>query len=243
MTPEPMDAAPLLVVEDLEVTYGEAQILWGASFTVDAGSITALVGSNGAGKTTTLKSIAGLTPPRRGHVRFAGTSVEGLPAREVVARGISIVLEGGRIFPAMTVRENLEMGAYTSRARVRVGETLADVCAVFPILSERLGAAAGTLSGGERQMLAIGRGLMSQPRLLMLDEPSLGLAPAVVLKLYGVIRELNRQGLTILLVEQNVQHAIELADRTFVLEAGRIALSGGRELKDNEQVRRAYLGL
>jgi branched-chain amino acid transport system ATP-binding protein len=239
----PGGPAPLLVVDALEVTYGEAQILWGASFTVNAGSITALVGSNGAGKTTTLKTIAGLRAPRQGRVVFADVSIAGRPAREVVAQGISVVLEGGRIFPGMTVRENLEMGAYTSRARAQASSTLSDVIALFPILGERLRAAAGTLSGGERQMLAIGRGLMSRPRLLMLDEPSLGLAPAVVLKLYGVIRQLNQQGITILLVEQNVQHAIELAERTFVLEAGRIALSGGRELKDNEAVRRAYLGL
>jgi branched-chain amino acid transport system ATP-binding protein len=235
--------APLLAVEGLEVAYGEAQILWGASLDVREGGITALVGSNGAGKTTTLKAIAGLTAIRGGSVRFGGEPVQGLPSREVVARGISIVLEGGRIFPAMTVRENLEMGAYTPRGRARYAGTLAEVLALFPILGQRLHAAAGTLSGGERQMLAIGRGLMSQPSLLMLDEPSLGLAPAVVLKLYGVIRQLNARGIAILLVEQNVQHAIELAETTFVLESGRIALSGGRELKDNEHVRRAYLGL
>ena len=234
---------PLLVVEGLEVTYGEAQILWGTSLTVAAGSITALVGSNGAGKTTTLKTIAGLIAPRAGRIALAGEPIAGRPAREVVARGVSIVPEGGRIFPAMTVRENLTMGAYTPRARGRAKATMAEVFTLFPILRERLESAAGTLSGGERQMLAIARGLMSRPRLLMLDEPSLGLAPAVVLRLYGVIRQLNQQGLTLLLVEQNVQHAIELAQHTFVLEAGRVALSGGRELKDNEQVRRAYLGL
>ena len=238
-----MTAAALLTVDGLDVTYGETQILWGASFAVAEGSITALVGSNGAGKTTTLKTVAGLLAPRVGRIVFAGEPIGGRPAREVVARGVSIVPEGGRIFPAMTVRENLRMGAYTPRARADAEARMADVFALFPILRERLAAAAGTLSGGERQMLAIARGLMSRPRLLMLDEPSLGLAPAVVLRLYGVIRELNRQGLTILLVEQNVQHAIELAERTFVLEAGRIALSGGRELKDNEEVRRAYLGL
>jgi branched-chain amino acid transport system ATP-binding protein len=230
-------------VDGLEVSYGETQILWGASLTVNAGSITALVGSNGAGKTTTLKAVAGLIAPRRGRILFADASIAGLPTREVVTRGVSLVPEGGRIFPAMTVRENLEMGAYTPRARARARSTMAEVCALFPILEERLHAAAGTLSGGERQMLAIGRGLMSLPSLLMLDEPSLGLAPAVVLKLYAVIRQLNAQGITILLVEQNVQHAIELAEQTFVLEAGRVVLSGGRELKDNEQVRRAYLGL
>jgi len=234
---------PLLVVEGLEVTYGEAQILWGTSLTVAAGSITALVGSNGAGKTTTLKTIAGLIAPRAGRIALAGEPIAGRPAREVVARGVSIVPEGGRIFPAMTVRENLTMGAYTPRARGHAKATMAEVFTLFPILRERLESAAGTLSGGERQMLAIARGLMSRPRLLMLDEPSLGLAPAVVLRLYGVIRQLNQQGLTLLLVEQNVQHAIELAQHTFVLEAGRVALSGGRELKDNEQVRRAYLGL
>ena len=233
----------LLVVEGLEVAYGEAQILWGASFAVRAGSITAIVGSNGAGKTTTLKTIAGLKATRAGRILFAGQAIGGLSSRQVVEQGLSIVLEGGRIFPAMTVRENLEMGAYTPRARARFGETLAEVLALFPILRERLHAAAGTLSGGERQMLAIGRGLMSQPRLLMLDEPSLGLAPTIVLKLYEVIRQLNERGITILLVEQNVQHAIDLAERTFVLESGRITLSGGRELKENEHVRRAYLGL
>ncbi len=235
--------AALLAVEGLEVAYGEAQILWGASFSVRERSITALVGSNGAGKTTSLKAIAGLMGIRGGTIRFAGEPIGGLPSQQVVGRGISIILEGGRIFPAMTVRENLEMGAYTPRGRARLGETLAEVLALFPILAERLHAAAGTLSGGERQMLAIGRGLMSQPSLLMLDEPSLGLAPALVLKLYGVIRQLNESGITILLVEQNVQHAIELAETTYVLESGRITLSGGRELKDNEHVRRAYLGL
>src|SRR5574341_672334 len=234
---------PLLEVEGLETSYGEAQILWGASFSVRDGSITALVGSNGAGKTTTLKTIAGLKAVRGGSIRFAGRPITGMASRQVVEEGISIILEGGRTFPAMTVRENLEMGAYTRRARARFGETLAEVLALFPILRERLYAAAGTLSGGERQMLAIGRGLMSQPRLLMLDEPSLGLAPTVVLKLYGVIRQLNQRGITILLVEQNVQHAIDLAERTFVLESGRITLSGGRELKEHEHVRRAYLGL
>jgi branched-chain amino acid transport system ATP-binding protein len=238
-----VSVAPLLAVDGLEVTYGETQILWGASFSVGSGSITALVGSNGAGKTTTLKTVAGLLAPRGGRIVLAGEPIGGRPAREVVARGVSIVPEGGRIFPAMTVRENLQMGAYTPRARAAVEATMGEMFDLFPILRERRAAAAGTLSGGERQMLAIARGLMSRPRLLMLDEPSLGLAPAVVLRLYGVVRELNRQGLTILLVEQNVQHAIELAERTFVLEAGRIALSGGRELKDNEEVRRAYLGL
>jgi branched-chain amino acid transport system ATP-binding protein len=233
----------LLVIDGLEVTYGEAQILWGTSFTVEASGITALVGSNGAGKTTTLKTIAGLIAPRRGRILFGSSPITGLSAREVVAAGICIVLEGGRIFPAMTVRENLEMGAYTSRARAHARSTMDDVVGLFPVLGARLHSAAGALSGGERQMLAIARGLMSRPRLLMLDEPSLGLAPAVVLKLYDVIRALNRQGITILLVEQNVQHAIELAERTFVLEAGRIVLSGGRELKQNEQVRRAYLGV
>ena len=234
---------PLLVVEGLEVAYGEAQILWGASFSVRERSITALVGSNGAGKTTSLKAIAGLKGNRGGSIRFAGEPIGGLPSQQVVGRGISIILEGGRIFPAMTVRENLEMGAYAPRGRARLGRTLAEVLALFPILEQRLHATAGTLSGGERQMLAIGRGLMSQPSLLMLDEPSLGLAPAIVLKLYGVIRQLNERGITILLVEQNVQHAIELAETTFVLESGRITLSGGRELKMNEHVRRAYLGL
>jgi len=233
----------LLEVQNLVVAYGEVQVLWGASLTVAEGSITALIGSNGAGKTTTLKTILGLQRAREGEVRLAGERIDHLPSHQIVERGISMVLEGGRPFAQMTVAENLLMGAYTPAARRRTEGHLGRVFRLFPILQERRNQLAGTLSGGERQMLAIGRALMSDPRLLMLDEPSLGLAPMVVDQTFRVIQELNRQGVTILLVEQNIQHTLQLAQRTFVLETGRVVLAGGPELRENAHVRTAYLGI
>lgn len=240
-----MTGEPLLVVEGLEVTYGETQILWGVSFTVTEGSITALVGSNGAGKTTTLRTVAGLVAPRRGRIEFAGGAIAGRPSREVVAAGVSIVPEGGRIFPAMTVRENLQMGAYTPRARARASATMADVFALFPILRERLDAAAGTLSGGERQMLAIGIGLMSRPACLLIDEPSVGLAPIALETTLGKIQEINRAlGTTVLMVEQNVRQVLPIADRVFLMKLGRLTPLAGPpgDLLRNEALLRAYLG-
>jgi len=233
----------LLEVKNLEVSYGEVQVLWGPSFAVAEGSLTALIGSNGAGKTTTLKTLLGLQRSKAGEILFDGQRIDGLASHRVVERGLALILEGGRPFPEMTVRENLEMGAYVRRSRGGVGEAMRRVFDLFPILSERQDQLAGTLSGGERQMLAISRGLMSNPRLLMLDEPSLGLAPKVVETVFRVIQELNRKGITILLVEQNIQHTLQIAHHTYVMETGRIALDGGPELREEEHIKRAYLGV
>jgi branched-chain amino acid transport system ATP-binding protein len=234
----------MLEISDLDVGYGDLQVLRGVSFTVQEGEIVALVGANGAGKTTTLKTISGLLTPLRGQVRFAGERIDHLPPHEIVARGIVQVPEGRKIFPSLTVLENLELGAYIRRAKQRRAESLAHVFALFPRLRERERQAAGTLSGGEQQMLAIGRALMAQPRLLMLDEPSLGLAPLVVQEIFAIVREIKAHGTTILIVEQNIQHTLRLADRGYVLENGQIVLSGtGAELLQSEHTRRAYLGL
>jgi branched-chain amino acid transport system ATP-binding protein len=233
----------LLEVKNLEVSYGEVQVLWGPSFAVAEGSLTALIGSNGAGKTTTLKTILGLQHPKGGEILFDGQRIGGLASHRVVERGLALILEGGRPFPEMTVRENLEMGSYVRRTRGGVGEAMRRVFDLFPILPERQDQLAGTLSGGERQMLAISRGLMSNPRLLMLDEPSLGLAPKLVETVFRVIQELNQKGITILLVEQNIQHTLQIAHHTYVMETGRIALDGGPELREEEHIKRAYLGV
>ena len=233
----------LLTVENVEVSYGEVQVLWGASFTVEERSITALIGGNGAGKTTTLKAIAGLKKSWGGEIRLGGERIDNLPSHRVVANGVSLVLEGGRPFPEMTVRENLEMGAYAKSARPKVEEGIQRAFELFLIPEERQSQVAGTLSGGERQMLAISRGLMSDPKLLMLDEPSLGLAPKIVEQMFEVIQELNSKGITILLVEQNIQHTLQISHRNYVMETGRIVLEGGHELRDNQHVKRAYLGL
>lgn len=234
---------PILEVKNLEVSYGEVQVLWGPSFAVAEGSLTALIGSNGAGKTTTLKTILGLQHPKGGEILFDGQRIDGLASHRVIERGLALILEGGRPFPEMTVRENLEMGGYVRRTRGGVGEAMRRVFDLFPILRERQDQLAGTLSGGERQMLAISRGLMSNPRLLMLDEPSLGLAPKLVETMFRVIQELNREGITILLVEQNIQHTLQIAHHTYVMETGRIALDGGPELREEEHIKRAYLGV
>ncbi len=233
----------LLDVRNLGVAYGEVQVLWGVSLSVAEGSITALIGSNGAGKTTTLKAILGLQRAREGEIHFAGERIDHLPSHRIVERGISMVLEGGRPFAQMSVIENLVMGAYAPAARGRLEEHLERVFRLFPILRERRAQLAGTLSGGERQMLAIARALMCDPRLLMLDEPSLGLAPMIVEQMFQAILELNRQGVTILLVEQNVPYTLQVAQRSFVLETGRVVLAGGPELRDNAHVRTAYLGM
>jgi branched-chain amino acid transport system ATP-binding protein len=234
----------MLAVRELDAGYGSLQALWGLSLEVGQGEIVAVIGANGAGKTTLLKSIAGLVPPLRGEVRFEDQVISHLPANRVVGRGIALVPEGRKVFPYMTVRENLEMGAYLPPARGALEATLAEVTCLFPRLGERVNQLAGTLSGGEQQMLAIGRALMSRPRLLLLDEPSLGLAPFLVQEIFRIVRAINRQGTTILLVEQNVRQALEIAQRAYVLETGRIGLSGtGRDLLGNPHVRKAYLGL
>ncbi|PLS82990.1 MAG: branched-chain amino acid ABC transporter ATP-binding protein [Chloroflexi bacterium] len=234
---------PLLSVQQINVFYGEVQALWGISFDVEKGEICTLIGSNGAGKTTSIKTVSGLLRPRAGSITFEGERIDTLPAHRVVERGIAQVPEGRRLWPEMSVEENLELGAYTKEARAKRKQTLARVYELFPRLAERRRQAAGTMSGGEQQMCAIGRGLMSLPKLLMLDEPSLGLAPKLVAEVFGIVREINQTGVTVLLVEQNVRHTLELATRAYVLETGRVALSGsGQELLNDPQVQSAYLG-
>ncbi|MBI4013456.1 MAG: ABC transporter ATP-binding protein [Candidatus Rokubacteria bacterium] len=239
MTPE-----AVLVLEDLQAGYGDVAVLRGVSLEVGPREVVALVGANGAGKTTTLRAVSGLIRPTGGAIRFGGARIEALPPHEVVARGLLQVPEGRKIFPSLTVEENLDLGAYLPAAKARRRETRDRMFALFPILAERRRQSAGTLSGGEQQMLAIGRSLMGGPRLLMLDEPSLGLAPLVVDRIFEVIRAINAQGVPILLVEQNVQRSLAIADRGYVLEQGRVALSGpGGELLVRDEVRTAYLGL
>ena len=234
----------MLRVDGLDVAYGQIQAVRGVSFSVDAGQVVTLIGANGAGTTTTLRTVSGLLRPTAGSVVFEGRPIERVPAHEIVELGIAHVPEGRRIFPRMTVEENLEMGAFTRRGDV--GQLRADrdrVFSLFPVLAERRAQAGGTLSGGEQQMLAIGRAMMGRPRLLMLDEPSMGLSPIMMTRIFTTLAELKAQGTTILLVEQNAQAALSLADRAYVMETGRIVLDGrGHELLASEQVRRAYLG-
>jgi branched-chain amino acid transport system ATP-binding protein len=232
----------MLEVSDLHVYYGEIHALKGISFRVAQGEIVTLLGNNGAGKTTTLRTLSGLLTPRQGDVRFEGTSLLGIPAHDVVLKGITHVPEGRRIFNRLSVVDNLEMGAYT-RADSGVAADMEHVFGIFPRLKERRTQVAGTLSGGEQQMLAIGRALMAKPRLLLLDEPSMGLAPVLVEQIFETVLTINRQGVTILLVEQNAAMALSIAERGYVLETGRLPLEGAaRELADNPEVRRAYLG-
>ncbi len=233
----------MLEVEDLRVAYGQIEAVKGVSFSVDAGQVVTLIGGNGAGKTTTLRTLSGLLRPGSGRVVFEGEDITSVPAHEIVRRGIAHSPEGRRIFPRLTVRENLELGAFIRRDPEGVQADLERVLELFPVLRERSSQAAGTLSGGEQQMLAIGRALMSRPRLLMLDEPSMGLSPIMMQRILSTVRELKEQGTTILLVEQNAQAALSLADEGYVIETGRIVLSGtGPELLANEDVRKAYLG-
>jgi branched-chain amino acid transport system ATP-binding protein len=234
----------MLEVCDVATVYGKVQALWDVCIEVHEAEIVALVGSNGAGKTTLLNTITGLLPPASGTVEFLGRRIDGLPPHSIVELGISHVPEGGRVFPDMSVRENLEMGAYPIHAWKQKQETLEQVYQVFPLLKERDGQLARTLSGGERQMLAMGRGLMSRPKLCLFDEPSYGLAPLMVAEVFRIIGGLRSQGITVLLVEQNVRHSLEIADRAYVLENGRVCLQGEcGELLESETVRQAYMGL
>jgi branched-chain amino acid transport system ATP-binding protein len=234
----------MLEVCDVATVYGKVQALWDVCIEVHEAEIVALVGSNGAGKTTLLKTITGLLPPASGSVEFLGKRIDGLPSHAIVELGISHVPEGGKVFPDMSVRENLEMGAYPLHAWKQKEETLEQVHQFFPVLKERERQLARTLSGGERQMLAMGRGLMSRPKLCLFDEPSYGLAPLLVAEIFRIIGELRDEGITILLIEQNVRHSLEIADRAYVLENGRICLQGEcGELLQSETVRQAYLGL
>ena len=232
----------MLKVEDLHVYYGSIHAIKGVSFEVNEGEIVTLIGANGAGKSTTLNTVAGLLKPRSGAITFEGHQVAGTPASKIVPQGMALCPEGRRVFQQMTVRENLEMGGYT-RPAGEISASLDDVFERFPRLKERHRQIAGTLSGGEQQMLAMGRALMSKPRLLMLDEPSMGLAPLLVEQIFDIIGELNRGGTTILLVEQNAQMALSIANRAYVLETGHIVKEGdAHELMNDDAVRKAYLG-
>jgi branched-chain amino acid transport system ATP-binding protein len=231
-------------VESLDLFYGDAQALDGVSLVVEEGELVAIVGANGAGKSSLIRTIAGIERPRAGRIRFRGEDITGLPSHRICNLGIGQVAEGRQIFPSLTVEENLEMGALLPRARGAMRETMREVEAMFPRLAERRDQAAGTMSGGEQQMLAIARCLMGKPELIMFDEPSLGLAPALVQELFRTIRTLNQRGLTVLLVEQNVVASLKLATRAYVLENGRIVMSGtGAELLADDRVRQAYLGV
>ncbi len=234
----------MLELDGVAAGYGDVLAVRAASLTVEEGECVALLGANGAGKTTTLRAVSGLLPIRAGRVVFRGRSLTGLAARDVVALGLAHVPEGRQVFTSLSVRENLEMGAQTAAARNQRSKTLEQVFTLFPRLHEREGQLAGTLSGGEQQMLAIGRGLMARPRLLLLDEPSLGLSPVAVRHIFEIVATVNRQGTTILLVEQNVRRALALCARGYVIENGEVTLSGSRdELLGSAHVRQAYLGM
>jgi len=234
----------ILEIENLDLYYGDAQALDRVSLQVDDGELVAIVGANGAGKSSLIRTIAGIEKPRGGRLTFRGQDITGLPSYVICNLGIGQVAEGRQVFPSLTVQENLEMGALLPRARDKLREQMGKVYEFFPRLAERRNQMAGTLSGGEQQMLAIGRCLMGQPELIMFDEPSLGLAPALVQELFRAIRELNQRGHPIILVEQNVAVSLKLANRAYVLENGRIVMSGtGTELLNDERVRHAYLGV
>jgi branched-chain amino acid transport system ATP-binding protein len=233
----------LLELHDIHTYYGNIEALKGISLEVDDGEVVTLIGSNGAGKSTTLRSISGIVPPRTGRITFQGAEIQGLAGHEVAEIGIAQSPEGRRIFPRMTVRENLEMGAFTRRDGAGIRDDIERVFTLFPRLRERERQKGGTMSGGEQQMLAMGRAIMAQPKLLLLDEPSLGLAPVIVDKIYEIIREINEQGTTILLVEQNANYALDVSSRGYVLETGTVALSDSSDkLRTDERVRAAYLG-
>jgi branched-chain amino acid transport system ATP-binding protein len=232
-----------LEVSGIDVFYGDVQVLWDVSFSAQEGLISVFVGANGAGKTTLLKTISGLMKPRRGEIRFAHRSLLELSPEQIVDLGISHVPEGRRIFTKLTVLENLKLGAYLPRARADLSESLKTVYSLFPVLEERKNQLAGSLSGGEQQMLAIGRALMAKPRLLILDEPSLGLSPLVVKTIFNLLKVLKEKGITILLVEQNVHQALRIADYAFVLKNGKIVMEGiGEQLLTNREIQEAYIG-
>ena len=234
----------MLKVEQIDVFYGDLQVLWDVSFEVKEGEIVVLLGANGAGKSTTLKTVSSLLKPNHGTITFGNTRLDDVPPHRIIEYGIAHVPEARRLFSDMSVEENLIVGALRGEARPKRNETMAWVYELFPRLLERRKQAAGTLSGGEQQMLAIGRGLMSKPKLLMFDEPSLGLAPILVMEIFKIVENINKQGVTVLLVEQNVKHTLAMSDRAYVLENGRITLTGtSHELLNNDHVKAAYLGL
>ena len=234
----------MLEVRDIDVFYGDVQVLWSVSFDVKQGEVVALIGANGAGKSTTLKTVSGLLRPRKGSMRFAGEDLAAVEAFHRIDRGMALCPEARRLFVEMTVEENLDMGSLRGEAKQKRGQTKEMVFSLFPRLSERRKQLAGTLSGGEQQMVAIGRGLMSLPKLLMFDEPSLGLSPILVREIFDVIKKIRREGTTVLIVEQNVKQTLAIADRAYVLEHGRIGMQGaGRDLLNDPHVKTAYLGL
>ena len=233
----------LLTIEDLKVSYGGIEALKGISFHVDAGEIVTLIGANGAGKSTTLRTIAGLVPASAGAIAYDGKQITGMDTQKIVERGVVLVPEGRRVFANLTVLENLRIGAYLRKDEAGVAEDIEHVYSLFPRLRERHWQMAGTLSGGEQQMLAVGRALMAKPRLIMMDEPSLGLAPLIVQDIFDIIGRINADGVTVLLIEQNANAALRIAHRGYVLETGHITMTGtGMELLENEEVKQAYLG-
>jgi len=235
----------MLEVDGIDVYYGDLQALWDVSITVEGKELAVICGSNGSGKSTLLKTVAGILKPKQGSIKFLGKKTDSIPPYKTVGEGISLVPEGARVFPYTTVLDNLKLGAYIAKEKEKVKESLKFVYEIFPILKEREKQLAGTLSGGERQMLAIGRALMSEPKLLLLDEPSAGLAPLLSASVFEVIKEINKgKGTSILLSEQNLHQALKLADRAYVLETGRVVLTGtGEEVLNNDMVKKAYLGL
>ena len=233
----------MLQIKDIDVYYGNIQALRGISLEVNEGEIVTLIGANGAGKSTLLKTISGLLKPKKGSIEYLGANIDGKPAQSIVKAGISHVPEGRRVFANMTVEENLELGAYLRKDRDGIKKDLAHVYELFPRLHERRKQLSGTLSGGEQQMLAMGRALMSKPKLIILDEPSMGLAPLMVKTIFNIIEMVNKEGVTVLLVEQNANMALSIADRAYVLETGSIVLAGtAKELQESEEVKAAYLG-
>ena len=234
----------LLEIENIDVYYGDVQVIFGLSLKVENGSVVSIIGSNGAGKSTTLKTISSLLTPKKGQITFNGDIISILKSNEVVEKGVIHIPEGRRLFPLMTIMENLQVGAFPKRAQGKEDENLRHVLALFPLLSERSNQLANTLSGGEQQMFAIGRALMSNPLLLMLDEPSLGLAPILIKDIFETVMEINKRGTTILLVEQDVQHSLSISDYAYVLENGRLAMEGdGKKLLNDKHVKKAYLGI
>ena len=234
----------MLEVKNLEVYYGVIQAIKGISFEVNEGEVIALIGANGAGKTTTLQTITGMLQPKAGEIIFEGKDISKIPGHRIVSMGMAHVPEGRRVFAELSVYENLKLGAYTRKDKKEIEETLARVYKSFPRLEERKNQLAGTLSGGEQQMLAMGRALMSKPKIILMDEPSMGLSPLLVKEIFKIIQEVHKQGMTVLLVEQNAKMALSISDRAYVLETGRISMSGAAsDLLNDEKVKKAYLGL